>query len=101
MEEVEKQEKKWYKKWWVWVIVLIILYVIGGENSDTSSSTSSVDLCRCLTEPGNTDWAKTNKDACNKKISAQIGVSDWQSVNFSQNPVLSAKWDQMVEDCVH
>ena len=64
------------------------------------SETKGVNLCRCLTEPGNTDWAKENKEDCDQAISNKIGVDNWKAVNFSQNFSLSAKWDKMVDDCV-
>lgn len=64
-----------------------------------SSSSENVDLCKCLTEPGNSDWATENNDACDDAISQEIGVDDWKKVNFSQNPELSAKWDALVSRC--
>tara|TARA_Y100000385_G_C12752083_1_gene491371 strand:- start:81 stop:647 length:567 start_codon:yes stop_codon:yes gene_type:complete len=63
--------------------------------------TKEVELCRCLNEPGNTDWAKENKEDCDEAISNKIGVSNWKSVNFSQNSNLSAKWDKMINECVN
>jgi hypothetical protein len=71
------------------------------EEKTNQSVTKEVELCRCLNEPGNTDWAKENKEDCDKAISNKIGVSNWKSINFSQNASLSAKWDKMVNDCVN
>ena len=64
------------------------------------SATKGVNLCRCLTEPGNTNWAKENKEDCDQAISNKIGVDNWKTVNFSQNSSLNEKWGHMVDDCV-
>ena len=64
------------------------------------SERSEVNICRCLNEPGNTEWSTKNKEECNEVISNKIGVSNWMSVNFSQSPSLSTKWDEMVNECV-
>ena len=71
-----------------------------GKKDANKDEKTDVDICRCLTEPGNTDWAKANGKECDKAISKKIGVPNWQSVNFSQDASLSAKWDKMVNDCV-
>jgi len=54
---------------------------------------------RCLTEPGNTEWSAENKDACRDAISKELGVENWEKVNFSQNPELSKKFDELAERC--
>lgn len=64
-----------------------------------SLSEVPVDLCRCLTEPGNSEWMNSNQDACRSLISKEIGVENWEKVNFSQNPDLNRKWDELVEKC--
>ena len=58
-----------------------------------------VDICRCLTEPGNSEWAIENRSDCDKEINNELGVSRWQAVNFSQDARLNAKWDKMAADC--
>ena len=63
------------------------------------SQHSSIDLCRCLTEPGNSEWALANRDACNAAISKELGVADWEKVNFSKEPDLNKKWDALAEMC--
>ena len=63
------------------------------------SNSVSVDVCRCLSEPGNSSWMKKHKDACRDAISSAIGVPNWEKVNFSRNPNLDAKWNQLVRDC--
>lgn len=62
-----------------------------------SLSEEPVDLFRCLTEPGNSEWMNSNEDACRSLISKQIGVENWEKVNFSQNPDLKRKWDELLE----
>ena len=64
-----------------------------------SNSNNSVDICKCLTEPGDSQWAIENKDACNDAISKEIGVENWEKVNFSKEPELNRKWDQLVKKC--
>ena len=64
------------------------------------SSTENVDVCTCLTSPGDSDYMTENKDACRDAISQEIGVDNWEKVNFSQNPELSAKWDALVSRCM-
>ena len=81
------------------VISLFFLFLFSCKQREVSQS-NEVDICRCLNEPGNTDWSKKNKEECNEVISNKIGVSNWMSVNFSQNSSLSRKWDEMVNDCV-
>jgi hypothetical protein len=60
---------------------------------------NTVDVCRCLTEPGNSDWSITNIDACRVAISKEIGVHNWVKVNFSQNPNLNGKFDELSKKC--
>jgi hypothetical protein len=67
--------------------------------STSPSQQSSIDLCRCLTEPGNSEWAEANRDACNTAISKELGVTDWEKVNFSKEPELNRKWDALAEMC--
>ena len=80
----------------------IILTSCGGNGSKNTSDTqneNTVDVCRCLTEPGNSDWSITNKDACRDAISKEIGVDNWEKVNFSQNPDLNVKFDELTKKC--
>jgi hypothetical protein len=58
-----------------------------------------VDICTCLTSPGNSEYMLKNAEACDAAISKKIGVADWKKVNFSQNPVLDAKWEAMGREC--
>ena len=69
-------------------------------SQENTNENIEIDLCRCITEPGNSYWAKINREDCDKAISSKIGVPNWKSVNFSQNSSLSIKWDSMVDDCI-
>ncbi len=75
-----------------------------GRNSSKEATTSkednSVDICKCITEPGNSEWAKNNKDACRDAISKEIGVDNWEKVNMSKNPDISKKFDALAERCI-
>lgn len=68
-------------------------------NEETKEASAPVDLCRCLTEPGNTEWSAENQDACRDAISKELGVENWEKVNFSQNRELSKKFDELAERC--
>jgi hypothetical protein len=83
------------------LICLPLLFSCEGKKNKTKDTKTVMDLCRCLTEPGNTDWAEENREDCDKVISKRIGVPNWKSVNFSQNSNLSEKWDAMVNDCIN
>ncbi len=79
---------------------LSIAILIGcNEVSNKKSVDLSVDLCKCLTEPGNSEWALEHKDACRDAISKELGVDDYEKVNFSIDPELNRKWDQLVQKC--
>ena len=74
------------------------------SKSSSSSSNSSLkefypDVCRCLVEPGNTQWAKDNINTCRDAISEKIGVANWETINFSQNPILDARWESLKSSC--
>ena len=40
-----------------------------------------------------------NGDACREAISKEIGVDNWEKVNFSKNAELSARFDALVTKC--
>lgn len=67
--------------------------------SENDQAAGPIDLCRCLTEPGNSEWAVANKDACNAAINKELGVDNWEKVNFSKEPALNRKWDALAEMC--
>ena len=63
------------------------------------TESKAVDVCRCLTEPGNSEWNKENQEACRDAISNEIGVENWEKVNMSENPIVSAKFDALAKKC--
>jgi hypothetical protein len=69
------------------------------ESQENLAQAVAIDLCRCLTEPGNSAWSNENADACREAISAELGVENWEKVNFSKNPELNRKWDELAEKC--
>lgn len=69
------------------------------ESQDNSEVEVEIDICRCLTEPGNSAWSNENADACREAISAELGVENWEKVNFSKNPELNRKWDELAQKC--
>ena len=79
--------------------ILILLLVIIRCGSSNEINNNIPDLCRCLNEPGNSDWNKDNKLACRDIISKEIGVENWEKINFSKNPDLNRKWDVLIEKC--
>ena len=64
-----------------------------------ASSPGSVNICRCMTEPGSSAWAQANKRACDNAISNRLGVPDYTTINFNQRPALNAKYKQIEVDC--
>lgn len=70
-----------------------------GSNKKSGDQSVAVDLCKCLTEPGNSEWALEHKDVCRDAISKELGVDDYEKVNFSKDPELNRKWDQLVQKC--
>ena len=78
---------------------LNFLHNISDVNNDTSKTGVEVDICRCLTEPGTTEWFKKTREKCDKLISKEIGVNDWKKVNFSKNPILNSRWQSLKISC--
>lgn len=76
-----------------------IWIALGCNSAQNKGMGNTLELCRCLAEPGNTEWAVKNKDACRDLISAEIGVENWEKINLSQEPEIRKKWDAMVEKC--
>tara|TARA_Y100001968_G_C19174442_1_gene627293 strand:- start:34 stop:696 length:663 start_codon:yes stop_codon:yes gene_type:complete len=67
------------------------------KTENTAEKVESVDICRCLSEPGNTDWAKETRYICRDAISAKLGVENWEEVSL--DPDVSEGFDKLVEDC--
>jgi len=85
------------------ILVALFLFIALGsddeENDNSTNTKTKIDVCRCLTDPGNSDWSNQNKLACRDAISEEIGVQNWEKINFSKNPELNRKWDLLVEKC--
>jgi hypothetical protein len=64
-----------------------------------NSTSKNVDVCKCLSSPGDSEFMKENGDACRDAISKEIGVDNWEKVNFSQNKALSKKFDELANRC--
>ena len=69
------------------------------KETNTVSSDVAVDLCKCLTEPGNSEYMQEHGEACDALISKEIGVADWKKVNMSQNRVVSDRFDALARRC--
>jgi hypothetical protein len=69
------------------------------NEENKSSSNEPVDLCRCLTEPGDSDYMRQHGTACDEAISSAIGVADWKKVNMSQNTIVSDRFDALARRC--
>lgn len=85
-------------------IVIIIAISFGCNNSNTNNNqeatvNADVDICKCLTEPGNSEYMTQNGKACDEKISKEIGVADWKKVNMKYDKVTSKKFDELVYKC--
>jgi len=85
------------------ILFTSFIFTSCGENSSkepvATNDESNVDVCRCLTEPGNSEWAKNNDDACRDAISKEIDVENYENINMSQNAAISAKFDALAERC--
>ena len=54
--------------------------------SDPAQTAGPSDLFLCLTEPRNSQWVINNRDGCNAAFSKELGVENWDKVNFSNDP---------------
>ena len=89
-----------------YVVLCIVIFGVfsnifnsSDSTNDSTNSVGPIDICRCLTEPGTTEWSKKTRVLCDRKISDKIGVPDWGKVNFSRNPVLNARWESLKRSC--
>ena len=73
-------------------IILISLLVFWGCESATD-----IDICRCLSEPGNTEWSKENRYVCRDAISDRLGVENWEAVSL--DPEVSEGFDRLAKQC--
>ena len=83
--------------------IFICLSIISSCSNNKSQNIiqDKIDICRCLNESGNTKWAISKKEECNKLISYKLDVENWKNINFSKNKNLSIQWDRMVQDCIN
>ena len=65
------------------LFVSINILISCGEDTNKSQynkkqmGTEDIDICRCLTEPGNSEWAISNRTKCDKEINNRLGVNRW------------------------
>ena len=69
------------------------------ENPSKVYTASTIDICRCLSEKGNSPFSKANTKVCDVAISKKIEVADWKKVNFSKNAAASTKWKELEKEC--
>jgi hypothetical protein len=83
------------------IILTTVLSCTDDSNNelDKTANNPPIDLCKCLTEPGNTEWSIENRDACRDAISKELNVANWEKVNFSKEPALNRKWEELAEKC--
>jgi hypothetical protein len=83
------------KKLFIYGALFLASFTIGscGQRS------KKVDVCRCLTEPGNSAYMQENSEACRDAISKEIGVDNWETVNMSQDLDASARFDALARRC--
>ena len=79
--------------------LISFLFLIACGDTSQKEASSGIDVCRCLSEPGDTIWSKKNKDACRDEISAKIGVENWEKVNMSSNPDISDRFYELGTSC--
>ena len=82
------------------ILIICLSIILINSCKKNQNNKNKIEVCRCLSEPGNTEWAKKNKEKCNNEINKKIGVVNWQSINFSQNKKASEKWDLMIKECI-
>ena len=82
--------------------LLFTLMLIFVSCEETKKETKDVDICKCLTLPGNSVYMQENNDACRDAISKEIGVKNWEKVNMSlpNNAKISAKFDKLAKKCM-
>ena len=81
-------------------IVISILLIFNKPLSNLfGNKLSNVDICKCLTEAGDSEYMQKNGDACRDAISKELGVDNWEKVNFSKDANLDAKFDALANRC--
>ena len=66
------------------------------KSSKSNSSSSNVDLCRCLLDA---QYGNRNESSCDNAINDYLGFN-WKTTNFSKAPAWkNDKWDTLVNKC--
>ena len=83
------------------ILFVLILIISSCGKGTKSHEKTDVDICKCMTQPGNSTFMQENNDACRDAISKEIGVTNWERVNMSlsQNSRISAKFDTLAKRC--
>lgn len=81
--------------------ILVLISSCGEKikKSETVKNEDKVEICKCLTEPKNSEWMKKFNIQCKDLISKEIGVADYEKVNMALYPEISAKFDAIAEKC--
>ena len=99
-------------------IILVSMLFIGGacggdsskespkESSEKSAAAASapaapsveIDLCRCMSEPGNSEFSKKNEKVCDTAISKKLEVPDWKKANLS-DANFNRNWKALEKEC--
>ena len=85
-----------------------VFFLIGDIDIETeiqlgkkeTKKTENIDICRCLIEPGNSQWSKHNKSKCDEVINDYLGFN-WETTNFSlkSNKSKNDKWNELKSNC--
>jgi len=94
------------------ICLFSFILFIGGCSTSSSDKTNEksvssapeevkveVDVCKCLTEAGDSNYMVKNGEECDKAISREIGVNDWRKINFKYNKEKSKQFDDLVYRC--
>lgn len=77
-----------------------IFYKQANVVDDPKPNVSTIlDICKCLTEPGNSDYMIKNGEACDEAISQAIAVPDWRKVNMAYDKIVAKRFDDLVLKC--
>ena len=80
-------------------MLLLTTLLAFAEDPSKVYTVATVDVCRCLSEKGNSPFMKANAKVCDGAISKKLDVPDWNKVNFSTNPAANAKWKKLEKEC--
>jgi hypothetical protein len=81
------------------VIITLSCNNPSSNSKQETKETIPIDICKCLTEPGNSEYMIQNAEACDKTISREIGVADWRKVNMKYDKAASKKFDDLIFKC--